>query len=101
MVGVTVRLVAKPGREHDLEDILRQMTLEVASREPGCLLYQPTRSRHDPRTYLVLERYENDEALANHSNGAHYQEALNRLMECLDGLPEIALFDELTTTAAR
>ena len=95
MIAVTALLKAKRGEEDQLERVLRELAQKVRGAEPGCLLYQVARSQHDHQLYAVIERYTDEEALAAHANSEHNRDATPALMECLDGRPEIALFEEL------
>jgi quinol monooxygenase YgiN len=95
MVSVTARLRARDGQAQALEALLRELADQVRANEPGCLLYQAARSKHDPSLYLVLERYADEAALAAHSNSEHFRERVSALIELCEGTPEIALFDEL------
>ena len=95
MIAVTAELRAKEGREADLEKLMRQLAEQVRDGEPGCRLYVFARSKHDPRLYLTLERYDDEEALSAHSHAEHYTRALPGLMDCLAELPRVALFEEL------
>ena len=95
MVALTTMLHAKPGREEELEKVLRSLAAAVAEREEGCVLYQPARSQHESTRFLILERYRDGEALTSHANSAHFQEVIPRLMELLASPPELAVFDEL------
>lgn len=99
-VSVTTTLHAKPGSEEALAAALRSLAARVRCAEPGCLLYQPTRSRHESGRFLVLERYRDERALGAHANSDHLREALPGLMECLAALPEVAVFHELRDDAA-
>ncbi len=98
MVATTEQLQARPGREAELEQRLR--ALGAASRsEPGCHEVRVARSQHDPRVFLVMSRYADAAALAQHTREPHYVEALPALMDCLEEPPVVALFDELDDLA--
>ena len=95
MIAVVSRLVPGSGRQEEFARIVRELAQKVRANEPSCLDYRLVRSRHEPDVYLLLERYTDDAALAEHVNATHYVEAVPDLMECLDGLPEIAIYDEV------
>jgi quinol monooxygenase YgiN len=100
VIAVTAELRVKQGREADLEALLAGLASRVAESEPGCRLYLVTRSKHDPQLYLILERYDDDDALADHSHAEHYKRALPELMDCLEQPPRVAIFDELDAAPA-
>lgn len=95
MIAVTASLRAKPGSEADLERLLRDLAEKVTASEKGCREYRAARAQHDPRLYLLFERYDDEEALADHANAEHYREAIGELMDCLEGRPRLVLYETL------
>ena len=88
-------LKAKEGRQADLEAHMGRLAEQVRDEEPGCRLYVLARSRHDPRLYVTLERYDDEDALAAHSHADHYTAAIRGMMDCLEEPPRVALFEEV------
>lgn len=68
---VIARVVAKPGREAEVADLLRGM-LAPTHAEPGCLLYELYRS-DDPARFYFYERWESPAALDRHVATPHFQ----------------------------
>ena len=95
MIALTATLTAKEGSEADLERVIRGLREKVLANESGCALYQLARSRSDGRSYVVLERYRDEEALSHHSNTDYFKAAIPEMMACLDGPPCIASFEEV------
>jgi quinol monooxygenase YgiN len=95
VVSITTILHAKPGSEDALARVLRGLAQSVRREEPGCLLYQPVRSRHHAARFMLLERYRDEQSLLAHANSAHFRDALAGLMECLVSPPDLAVYDEL------
>lgn len=100
MITVTAELRVKQGRQQVLEEHLGRLAAQVRDAEPGCRLYLVTRSKHDPQLYLILERYDDEEALSAHSHAKHYEEALRGLVDCLEEPPRLALFEEISRPVA-
>jgi len=98
MLVTTEQLLAKPGREAELEAKLEVLAAAVRG-EPGCRGVRLARSQHDSQRFLVLSRYADDRALDDHTRAAHYTEALPALMDCLEEPPVVALFDEIGSRA--
>ena len=92
-VAVTMTLLAKPGEETALMGALDALAATVRRDEAGCLLYLTVRSPHEPRRFLVFERYRDEQALKDHANSAHLRDALPGLMDCLESPPDVALFE--------
>jgi quinol monooxygenase YgiN len=73
MVSFAVRLKFAPEDRADIAESLR--LLAVASRqEPGCVSYIPHQVEDDPDTVLIYEQYRDAQALAAHSETAHFKE---------------------------
>ena len=95
MLAITSRLKVKKGREADFERVALELAESTLANEKDCHGYRLARSPHDPQLYELLERYADDAALAIHSNSNHLRDAVPALMDCLDGTPEVALFEEV------
>ncbi len=66
-----VTFVAKDDKIEELKALLG--TMVNASRvEDGCLLYNIYQMKDKPTTFVVIETWENDEALEGHKHSAHY-----------------------------
>jgi len=66
-----VIFVAKDENIEELKALL--ITMVDASRaEKGCLLYNIYQMKEKPTTFVVVETWENDEALDGHKHSAHY-----------------------------
>ena len=72
MVIPVVTYVAKEGREAAFEERLREM-VRLTRQEPGCLTYIPQRSREQPRTYLLYERYVDQAAMDAHRDSDYFK----------------------------
>ena len=95
MISVTAELRAKEGRQPELEKLMLRLAEQVRDEEPGCRMYVFARSRHDPRLYVTLERYDDEEALSAHAHAEHTTKAIDGMMACLEEPPRLALFEEL------
>ncbi len=84
MVILVVTYVVKEGREAEFEAAMREM-VRLTRQEPGCLTYIPQRSREDPRTYLLYERYIDQAAMGAHRHSEYFrryvQGEYNELLE--------------------
>jgi quinol monooxygenase YgiN len=95
VIALVVEMKAKDGRAQDLERVMKALGEKVLANESGCELYQLARSKRDARSYVLLERYADSEALALHSGTDYFKAALPEMMACLDGAPKIAMYDEV------
>lgn len=71
-VGITATLRVQPGRNAEFEAAFRQFQQTVRSSEPGCVYFGLHRSRQEPGTYIVMEQYRDDAAVAVHRSTPHY-----------------------------
>ncbi len=95
MIAVTAALVVKEGKEGEFESVMRGLAEKVRANESGCKLYQLARSKKDSRTYVVIERYEDQQAFQTHSSTDYFREAVPKMGACFGGAPKIELFDEI------
>ena len=93
MIGVVAILRAKEGREADFEHTFMEMTAKVKANEPGNRMYQLTRSRTEPRTYKVLEMYDDQAAFEAHGSSEHYKEGGRALRDLVESRPEVEVLD--------
>lgn len=73
MLVLVAHYEGKPGQGDAIEATLRQMAALVAQHEPGCVLYQASRSRENPDRFLLYEQYRDEAALLGHRETLHFQ----------------------------
>ncbi|HEV2364750.1 MAG TPA: putative quinol monooxygenase [Caulobacteraceae bacterium] len=88
-VAVLIRLEAKQGREADLIALLDGAKAYAANEEPGCEAYEIARSREDPASFVIFQRYSSDDELERHRHTPHAQQLGPRLQEVLAGPGEV------------
>lgn len=54
--------------------------------EPGCLRYELNQSIEDPNIYIVVERWQSQQAIDLHNTTAHFTEFANFAKDHVDGL---------------
>ena len=79
-VAVVATIVPEPAHLHLVEDALRQAVAQVRL-EPGCEYYELHRDLDDAGRFVMLERWRDEDALAQHGRG----EALATLGKALAG----------------
>jgi quinol monooxygenase YgiN len=90
MIAVTAEMSIQPGKEAEFEAAMSELVAAVRANEPGCKLYTLVRKEDTPGAYLVMELYDDAEAIAAHGASAHFKAAGPRLGACLAGPPKIA-----------
>ena len=93
MIGVVAVIRAREGREPEFEQVFAELAAKVKAAEPGNRMYQLTRSRTEPRTYKVLEMYDDQAALEAHGASDHYREGGRKLRDLVEGRPDVEVLD--------
>ena len=73
MIVLLAKYYAKPGKVQTVLEQLRQMGELVQEREPGCILYQVSRSQENPDFLLLYEQYVDQAAVEAHRATPHFQ----------------------------
>ncbi len=93
MIGVVATLTVQPGKEKEFEGIFLELAEKVRANEPGCQLYQLTRSRESANVYKVLEVYSDQDALSAHGKTDYFRAAGPKLGGVLGGAPHVEYLD--------
>jgi quinol monooxygenase YgiN len=92
-VGIVATLKVAEGKNAEFEAVFTDLAKQVRANEPGCLMYQLTKSRTDPQTYKVLELYKDQAAVDHHGGTDYFKAAGPKMGPCMAGRPEIDLLD--------
>jgi quinol monooxygenase YgiN len=93
MIGVVAVLKVQPDRAGDFEKVFLDLQNKVKASEPGCLVYQLTRSKAEAGTYKVLELYASQGALKHHGGTDYFKAAGAAMGPLMAGRPEIEYLD--------
>lgn len=93
-IALTVEIKVNPGREADFERIAVQAARTIEEKEPGNLLYRVHKTE-DPQTYLIIERYVNNEALEAHTSSDHVAEIVPQFEGIFAVEPKGTIYEEL------
>ncbi len=94
MIVITAFMKAKEGNGDDLEKVIKEFAPKFL-KDPGCAAYQVHRRVDIPNSFFFYEKYENDEALTNHSSAPHFKEMFIAMKPFLEGKAEIAMYKEI------
>ena len=86
-IAVIAKLNVAKGKESEFEKIMLGLAAEVRSKEPGNKLY--TLCKDEGGKYVVMELYENEEALAAHGKSDHFRAAGKQFAGVMAGAAEI------------
>ena len=67
-----VTFIAKDDSINEMKDLLKTM-VEPSKNEKGCLYYEIFQLKAQPAKFVVVETWENDEALEGHKTTSHYK----------------------------
>jgi len=95
MITATAIQLARPGKEAALEALMKDLTANVRSKEPGCTIFLHVRSTDRPRTYLVIEQYVDQAAFDAHHATDYLKAFVPKMMECLEQPPDIATYEDV------
>lgn len=87
-VRVIARITAQPGKEAELESILRAL-ITPTRQEAGCISYQLLRHQSDVTEFTFVEEWQSDAAIDAHFETPHLQNALAQASELLACAPDI------------
>lgn len=94
MIGIIATLKVKEGQEAAFEAVAKRLVAAVNAGERGCTLYALHRGE-DPQTYIMLERYENEEAIAVHRQTSHFKEIGAEMAPFMAGRPDVRVLPEV------
>jgi quinol monooxygenase YgiN len=94
-IGLIAKLQILPGKNKAFESTFEELAKIVNKTEDGCLLYVLHKSRDNAQSYVVLEQYNDENALKAHSKTDHYREFTGKASAFLAGAPHIELMDSV------
>jgi quinol monooxygenase YgiN len=94
MIGVIATLKVKEGNEADFESVMKRLMEAVNANEDGCSLYALHKGE-DPQTYVMMERYNNQDALTAHSQTSYFKEIGAEMAPFLAGRPDVRVLPEV------
>ena len=93
MIGVVAVLKVQPDKTGDFEKVFLDLQQKVKANEPGCLVYQLTKSKTEAGVYKVLELYASEDALKHHGGTDYFKAAGAAMGPFMAGRPEIEYLD--------
>ena len=94
MQAIAAELKAKPGKEADLESLLRSLFPHV-DQEPGTFLYVLHRSPEDPSLFFFYEQYSDESALRSHLASDFLRDASILMAPLLAAPPRLHILDPI------
>lgn len=95
---VTCKVHAKPEHRDEVRRILEEC-VAVSRREPGCLYYDLYQLRDRPDTFLLIDGWASDEAVASHLAEPDIIRIMTDLEALVSGPQELTISERLTDAA--
>lgn len=93
MITCTTLLKVKPASRTDFERLLTGLVDNVHKHEPLTRQFEMVRSRTDESTYLVIEQYEDQDALDYHHQMPYLDATVPAMLTHLTEPPVLESFD--------
>jgi quinol monooxygenase YgiN len=93
MIGVVATLKVQPDKSADFEKVFLDLAAKVKANEPGCSVYQLTKSKSEEGVYKVLELYASMEALKHHGGTDYFKAGGAAMGPFMAAAPHIEYLD--------
>ena len=93
MPSVFASLKVKEDKIEEARSFLKQLAADTLANEPGTLAYVFHQQKDDPTVFVAYEKYESDEAFAQHSKGLASKG--KGFAGILAGPPKIVMLEEI------
>ena len=93
MIGVVATLYVQPDKTAEFEKVFLGLAAKVKANEPGCLMYQLTKSKTEAGVYKVLELYASTDALKHHGGTDYFKAAGAAMGPTMAAAPNIEYLD--------
>ena len=78
----------------EVRDLLAEQG-RLSREEPGCLRFEVYHSQSEPKVFMLIERWESDEALDAHRQAKAYQEIYKpQVLPRADRVPHVSILVE-------
>ena len=96
MIGLTMHVHTKPAKSDLFAQITAKLQHDVRANEPDVLTFQVMRSQDDPALFVFIKIFANAAAHAAHPEMPYHKAMSASGWACVDGEPEIRMFEPLT-----
>lgn len=89
MITFVVHLQVPPENAQAFEDLMTYVSTTTLENEPGVVYYGFAKSVEEPGTYVAVEVYRDQAAVAAHGETAWVRESVPAMMQLVEGMPEL------------
>ena len=97
-LGLLVTLVAKPGKEKELEDFLKS-GLALAENEPKTITWYAT--KFNSSTFGIFDSFNDDDGRSAHLNGEIAKALMQKAPDLLSKDPQIEMIEILAAKSSK
>ena len=94
MIGIIATMKIKEGVNKEFEEVASRLKDAVTKNEPGVVYYDWYKGEDDS-SYVVLERYESQEALDAHGQTEHMKSIGGEMGQYMAGSPEVTILKSI------
>lgn len=94
MIGIIAKMKIKEGVNKEFEEAASRLKDAVTKNEPGVVYYDWYKGEDDS-SYVVLERYESQEALDAHGQTEHMKNIGGEMGQYMAGRPEVTILKSI------
>jgi quinol monooxygenase YgiN len=92
---LNVRMTARDGEEDRAAELIKQLAA-ATQQEPGNVCWIGHRSTENPRTFMVYEQYDDEDAFKAHGQTEHFKTiGVEQLFPLMEGERERLFFETL------
>lgn len=99
MITVTAEQDVKPGREEEVDRLMRALTADILHNEPGCTRFDYLIDPGNPSRRLVVESYRDRRSFDAHMATPYLADFIPQLIDCLTGPPRVVQFQDAFAAA--
>ncbi len=94
MISVIAKIPIQDGKVDEFTEAFKEIAAGVATEE-GNFLYSLSFSKKEPNMAVIMERYQDKEALGLHSESDHYKTFGGKIAGLVAGAPEVVIMREI------
>lgn len=92
MITFIVHLHVRPENAAAFEDLMTRVAALSYEREPGVEYYAFAKNVDEPTTYVAVEVYRDQDAVAAHGQTEWVRDSIPAMLELIEGMPQIVQY---------